>query len=330
MPKVSIIIPAYNVEKYIEKCLNSAINQSEKDIEIVVVDDGSSDTTGMLIARMAEKDKRIIFIPQKNTGVSGARNNAIKHTTGEYLLFLDSDDWLEHNAVEELLNALPDGKDVLVCSECYFVEYEDDVLLRNQQGINNAKYYIGREEALLKAGRATQYKLQSSCYKLFKREVVIENNIQFEKSVHYGEDGLFAFEYLLNMDGIVYIPTPLWNILDRPGSATKAHYNPKMITSLTAVDKMLEAGRCYITNKVIDNLRAQKAERAIWILNKYLLADRDNKSEYLIAQTALKENWRYLVRRNKTVKTLVQCVLMQTFPENVLKPLIKAKDRRKN
>lgn len=330
MAKVSIIIPAHNVEEYIEKCLESAINQSEKDIEIVVVDDGSSDMTGMIIARMAKKDNRIIFISQKNTGVSSARNNGINHASGEYLLFLDSDDWLELNAVEVLLSALVDKNNVLVCSECYFVEYKDELFVRNQQGMNNNECSIDREEALLKAGIASQYKLLSSCYKLFKREVLAEKNIRFDKSIYYGEDGLFVFEYLLNMEGIVYTPIPLWNILDRPGSATNANYNPKMITSLTAIDKMLKVGKGHITTQVVHNLRALKAERAIWILNNYLSVDRKNNDGFVAARRALREDWRYLVMRNKKVKTLVQCILMQIFPERILQMLIKVNERRKN
>lgn len=330
MAKVSIIIPAYNVEKYIEKCVSSALDQTERDIEVVVVDDGSTDSTGTVIEKMAKKDNRVLYISQKNTGVSGARNNALKHATGDYLLFLDSDDWLEFNAVEELLKAISEKENVLVCSECFYVEYKADVLVREQQGTGNAEQFLGRDEALLMAGKVSQYKLQSSCYKLFKRKVLVEKEIQFEKSIHYGEDGLFTFEYLLNMEGLVYIPIPLWNILDRPGSATKATYNPKMITSLIAVDKMLEVGISRISGQVVDNLRAMKAERAIWVLNTYLAVDRDNRNEFLTIQKALRDNWWYLVKRNRKMKTLIQCLIMQIMPECILKPLIVAKDRRKN
>lgn len=102
-PLVSIIVPAYNVRRYIEECLRSIMNQSYKQIEIIVVDDGSSDDTPIIIDKLAEQDKRVIPIHQQNAGVSAARNAGIKVSKGEYLVFVDGDDYIATDFVEYML-----------------------------------------------------------------------------------------------------------------------------------------------------------------------------------------------------------------------------------
>ena len=103
MNKISIVVPVYNVkESYLTKCLESIIHQTMKEIEIILVDDGSSNDSLKICNKFAEKDKRIIIIQQKNQGVSVARNNGIKISNSEYIMFVDSDDWLEKDACERL------------------------------------------------------------------------------------------------------------------------------------------------------------------------------------------------------------------------------------
>ena len=103
---VSIIIPAYNVEKYIEKCLSSILEQTYTNIEVVVVDDGSTDKTGQLIDSVTQQDSRVHVIHKKNAGVSAARNSGIEMSTGEYLVFVDGDDCIAHDYVEYMLSLI--------------------------------------------------------------------------------------------------------------------------------------------------------------------------------------------------------------------------------
>ena len=100
--KISIIIPVYNVEKYLSRCLESVINQSYKNIEIIIVNDGSTDNSFDICNKYKKKDKRVILIDQNNQGLSGARNTGLKHATGEYICFIDSDDYVEKDYVEYL------------------------------------------------------------------------------------------------------------------------------------------------------------------------------------------------------------------------------------
>ena len=115
MKPVSVIVAAYNIEGYIERCLNSIVNQTFKDLEIIVVNDGSTDKTLKKIQDIAEKDSRIIIIDKVNGGVNSARNTGLKKSKGEYILFVDGDDWLELDAIDKLYKNIKDRNlDVLV------------------------------------------------------------------------------------------------------------------------------------------------------------------------------------------------------------------------
>ena len=122
--KISVIIPAYNVEKYIEKCLRSVMNQTYKNLEIIVVNDGSTDETLKIIRELANEDNRIIFINQDNKGVSASRNVALRKASGDFIMFVDSDDWVDEEICELLLiDAMKESAEVVICG--YVREYEN-------------------------------------------------------------------------------------------------------------------------------------------------------------------------------------------------------------
>lgn len=117
MKKVSVIVPAYNVEKYIDECLSSIVNQTYSNLEIVLIDDGSLDKTGEKCAAWAALDKRIKFIPQENQGLSGARNTGLLNSSGDYLMFVDSDDFMNVDCIRRLVEAKEkENADISVCS----------------------------------------------------------------------------------------------------------------------------------------------------------------------------------------------------------------------
>ena len=122
--KVSIIVPVYNSEKTILRCLDSILNQTYKNIEIIIVDDGSTDNSYNLIKSRLNNDHRIKLIKKENTGVSDSRNNGLEITTGEYVTFIDSDDWIELNLIEKMVEVLEkENVDIVCCN--YYLNYED-------------------------------------------------------------------------------------------------------------------------------------------------------------------------------------------------------------
>lgn len=194
MIKVSIIVPFYNVENYIEKCLQSLVNQTLEDIEILLVNDGSQDGTEMIAKQFAEKyPNKIIYLEKENGGLSDARNYAIPYAKGEYIAFLDSDDYVETNMYEEMYNKAK--KENLDYVECDFLwEYPDKTLE------SKGKQYSNKKEMFIRT-RVVAWN------KLIKREIVQSNHLEFPKGYRY-EDVEFFYKLLplIRNYGIVQKP----------------------------------------------------------------------------------------------------------------------------
>lgn len=231
---VSIIIPAYNTEAYIHRAIESSLRQTYPDIEIVVVDDGSTDST--LKIAQGYDDKRIKVLHQDNKGVSNARNNGIREAKGKYVMFLDSDDWLEDDSVEVLMNLQLKYPNKLVGAGTYYVGISKDkkAIYRslyfaetNQENIFNIR------QALDQSGSID---FPSACYKFFERQLLLEHNIFFPENVSHSEDSLFVFEYMHHIGSMVRIDTAIWNTLPRQGSAQHSSYSHKRAQSMIEVN----------------------------------------------------------------------------------------------
>lgn len=186
---VSIIIPVYNGEKTIERCLLSIINQSSKMIEeIIVVDDGSIDRTSDIIRSLIEKDARIHLIQKKNGGVSSARNTGIHHAHGEYLMFVDGDDKIRKDLVENLIKSI-DVYDMAIAG----IELHQDSQISNI-GINAV---LSDKSVMEKYGREVPGLLiNGPCSKLYRRSIIEKNKLLFDETLSLGEDTVFVFQYL--------------------------------------------------------------------------------------------------------------------------------------
>lgn len=186
---VSIIIPVYNGEKTIERCLLSIINQSSKMIEeIIVVDDGSIDRTSDIIRSLIEKDARIHLIQNKNGGVSSARNTGIHHAHGEYLMFVDGDDKIKKDLVENLIKSI-DVYDMAIAG----IELHQDSQISNI-GINAV---LSDKSVMEKYGREVPGLLINGPWsKLYRRSIIEKNKLLFDETLSLGEDTVFVFQYL--------------------------------------------------------------------------------------------------------------------------------------
>lgn len=235
---VSIIIPAYNTGEYIHRAIESSLRQTHSNVEVIVVDDGSKDNTLEVAQSYAERDSRVRVFHKENGGVSSARNMGIRESHGEYMIFLDSDDWLEDDAVEVLTNLQEQYPLKLIASGKYFAEFHNDgKIYRVKQPAKMKPQIIDDMNKLIgyEWGKADQ---QSACYKMFISDVIRSKNILFNEKLHNKEDGLFVFEYLHHMSGLVYVDAALWIILARPGSATSS-YSPKMTESAVEAFKLM-------------------------------------------------------------------------------------------
>ncbi|MGL5255457.1 MAG: glycosyltransferase family 2 protein [Proteocatella sp.] len=176
---VSIIIPAYNVEKYIEKCLSSILEQTHTNIEVIVVDDGSTDRTGQLIDNVSQKDSRVLILHKKNAGVSAARNSGIEISMGDYLVFVDGDDYIAQDYVEYMLSLVQKtGADFCLSKCCY---------TRNGEK-QTEKDYIEKLELEDATALLLSPKVIVGCWnKIYKRSFVVYNNLKFSTTLFYGE-----------------------------------------------------------------------------------------------------------------------------------------------
>ena len=177
LPVISVIVPAYNVEKYIRECLVSLVEQTFRDIEIVVVNDGSTDKTAQIIDEFARKDNRIKVITQENQGLSSARNRGIEQARGEYISFVDSDDWVDKDFLEKLYNTILKYNADISCASA----------IRKRK--NSEKYrflYKEEKEYTTLKDKIKICKVPNCCYvwnKLYQKSLI--ENIKFKKGVYF-------------------------------------------------------------------------------------------------------------------------------------------------
>ena len=189
--KVSVIIPVYNTEEYIDECLNSVRNQTLKDIEIICVNDGSTDGSLAVLEKYAKEDKRIKIINQKNQGVSVARNNGIANAQGEYIMFLDSDDYLVPYACEkEYKLAVKNKADVVGFEFRIFKDGKTFDLFSIDYDSSKINIYTRKENE--NPFLALRFNCNNVNSKIWRRSFINENNLSFKEGLCIGEDTLFA------------------------------------------------------------------------------------------------------------------------------------------
>lgn len=211
MPKTSVIVPVYNVEEFVEKCARSILNQTEKDLELLLIDDGSTDGSGPLCDRLAAADARVRVIHQKNQGLGGARNTGIDEAQGEWLLFVDSDDWLEPDILEKALAAAEKTQAEMAVFPFRTVDMQ------------------GRELAVFKDDLPTGVGLTleetpemlfiSPCAwnKLYRAGLFRQSGVRYPPRVWY-EDIRTTFKVLPRCKKVVFLDDTSYNYLQRPGS----------------------------------------------------------------------------------------------------------------
>lgn len=201
-PLVTIIIPVYNVKLFLNKCIDSVINQTYKNLEIICINDGSIDNSLEILKSYT--DKRIQIIDIENHGVSYARNLGIEKATGEYLLFVDSDDYIEKTMVEELISLMSDEVDLTYCGLRY-VRLSGFVKKTWIPSISET------DNPIIDRFKITQYLTVTK--KAFKRRIIEENNIRFDTTLHYAEDSLFLIQYLKHCKKAKGLKKILYNIV---------------------------------------------------------------------------------------------------------------------
>ena len=242
MPEISIIVPNYNTEKYLPRCLESLIHQTFKDIEIILIDDGSKDKSVDIIKKYAEKDSRIRLIEQENAGPAKARNQGLERATGKYLMFCDSDDWYEPNMCEVMYNTIQNKKVDVVCCHNFF-DCEKDLSVSEKENRLVKKYYNpNRSGKYILNGKNILSTNVVLWNKIWRRDLIEKYHIRFPEG-HEHDDDAFWYMYAFVTKDIFYLKDKLYHYFLRAGSimSTQVNEKPKnRIDRLSISDYVLE------------------------------------------------------------------------------------------
>lgn len=220
---VSIIVPAYQAERHLEECICSLLGQTYRAVEIIVVDDGSTDGTSAIVSRMANSDDRLRLVKQENRGVSSARNHGIAESRGSYLMFVDADDWIEPFAVESLLSEIKsNGTDAVFCSQYY-----------DGSGVLQASETSVPQSASISSSVLLNYQLDfrfiaSPCFCLVRRTVL--DCCEFPEDVYMLEDWYFNVQLLRSSDSVSVINRAYYHYRFTRGSSSHSPLNDKKLS----------------------------------------------------------------------------------------------------
>lgn len=258
MVKVSVIVPIYNTEKYLEKCIESLINQTLREIEIILIDDGSTDKSYEIARKFESLDKRITVIKQENTGQSGARNRGLEIAKGEYIGFVDSDDWVDENFYEKLYEKIKKEKaDLGVASRKMFDKNDKQVAkiqTKDEVGIiNNIPKHI--------VNKVLFNHTVTVCNKIYKKNIIENKKIQFESvNIVGSEDTIFNYAFLLNAKKFIEVSDVFYNGAERIGSTTRKYKEG----CIQRTSKLIE--KIYLDSKKFENEKIANEVAIIFLL----------------------------------------------------------------
>ena len=227
MIKVSVIVPIYNAERYLKKCIDSILNQSLKEIEVILINDGSTDGSIKIIEEYSKNDSRVVILNLKNGGPGKARNEGIKIAKGEYLSFVDSDDYIEREFLEKLYKTATHNKVQMVMTN-----YKDINMFDGVKSIINHTLECGivyneeriKNEIISTFTKVGNYGFFNLCNKLYLREYILSLGFLIDETRDHGEDWLFNIKVFLNLNSFIALNEPLYNYIHSNGNSLMTKY----------------------------------------------------------------------------------------------------------
>ena len=281
-PLVTILSPCYNVEKYLPKSLDSVIGQTYQNLQIVLIDDGSKDDTWTIMQKYAAKDNRVEIYHQDNQGVANTRNNLLNKVRGDYVLFVDSDDWIEFDMVEFLVNKASEYKaDVAMCGnvindEPLSTSYTEEILFKNE-AIERFLYHK---------------ELRGSLWnKLIAASLL--NNVRFNCRISFGEDALFCWHFFQNATKFVMTDKQLYHYRMVETSLSHSLFGHKKLSGHFVWDQICkETAQWY--PKYIYIAEARHCIEDVLLLRDAAHSGYTNKNDIEMLQKSIRDNWHTL------------------------------------
>ena len=264
---ISVIVPVYNVEKYLNRCIDSILNQTFKQIEIILVDDGSTDNSPIICDEYCDRYENIKVIHKENNRVSAARNDGIKIASGKYIALVDSDDWIEPNMLEEMYNKAEEFHTDMTMCDLKKVGVESEYTV--SQPIREGYYDRNMIETELFPCLIMFENIEfpptiSNWTCLFRREFLIENDLFYDEDVHYCEDSIFGSKAMYNANGFYYMKNKyFYNYFYNPNSTTST-CNMKKWDSYLIINQRLKE---YFKDSKFDFSRQIKINMLYFTLN---------------------------------------------------------------
>lgn len=295
---ISVIVPVYNVDVYLPECINSLMNQEYTNLEIILVDDGSTDDSGKICDEYQKKDERIKVIHKNNAGVSEARNTGIEESSGEYIAFVDSDDYVDNDYIYVLYKTLlKDNSDLSVCNFTKLTKKKSNL-------DKNYKYYcVDAETAIDNMFEGNSIQGYIWC-KLFKKNII--RKIKFDSNIKVCEDLLFVVEYLKCSTKVSCTSSKLYYYRQRKNSALNKVSDAKL-TVFIALNILYNH---YCNNVKFKNLYFSFYAKYSRYLNKDLIRY-DFKNIYLHNDLSVKNKLLYFIYKFFSKKLISYCILLK-------------------
>lgn len=313
MPKISIVVPVYNCEKYINRCLDSIAAQTFTEFECIVIDDGSTDNSPVIIDKYPIHDQRFTVIHQTNGGVSVARNAGLEKCSCDWCAFVDSDDWLEPCMLEEMYDTVQltgGGYDMILC------KIQDTAEIK-VYSLDSSYLYLNGKYGLC---------YQSAWGKLYRRAVITSHKLSFPTGVRLGEDTFFTFTFLTHSPKTYFVNKPLYHYFnDRSDSAV----NSISYDSAYSARKSFTLLSDYINeNNCMKRFEKTLFDMKLWVKN--LFVDQMNPSDSREWRKTFPElNKKLLVYKGHGIKRCILYFLLVTRIYDIFKPIMVAYKNRK-
>ena len=261
-PLLSIIVPIYNVEQYLDRCIQSILNQTYQNLEIILVDDGATDCSGAIADSYAAKDKRIKVFHKENGGLSDARNYGLEHVTGDYILFIDSDDFIVNIMCERLITVASSNNADIVSCNYYIYRGDDDISIHNMSVQDDKRTFTGMDMLRYYLLKTEPFDLNVVWNKIFKLDLFngVEP-VRFPKG-RVQEDNFTIFRLFLNANSIVTVNEPLYYYVQRAGSIMANFTRRFMIDTIES--------HMYMSDYLMNHCSSVKNELQLYLLNSYV------------------------------------------------------------
>lgn len=312
-PLISVIVPVYKVEEHLPKCLDSIINQTYTNLEIILVNDGSPDNCGNICDDYATKDNRISVIHQKNMGLSGARNSGLEVAKGKYICFIDSDDWIEHDMLEIMINFATNHKlDVVECGSIQSIDYK---------GTKNNRDSVSGQIETRETSLARIIKNQSFSVwrRIYHKEII--GSLRFIPN-KLSEDVFFTIDILKKIERHGFIKTPLYIYNVENISIVRSPYNQKKLDAIDAVFYVIDETKdC--NDEVKINAKKHVIQQLMLHYNELFSHD------YLDPDYKVRKSIRQEISKVLSVKSWsVYGILIKILPFKIYRPFIRLNEYR--